>query len=409
MTTLELSTEAELAAGGNAVARAPDGRIVFIEGAAPDERVRIRIVKDNPRFLRARVVEVVAASASRVAPRCEHFGVCGGCSLQHVSSQAQLLSKQAALLSSLRKLGGVEPESVLAPWSGASYGYRGRARLAVGADGRLGYRRSRGREVVTIDRCPILHPALQAALSSIRTKSPPRGPRALNLVLGPGERVAARWDGPGGDRTTAAPVTWVGSVSDDPGLLASGVWHHPDVFSQSNPEGNLALRAQIDDWLRRGAPFASAVELYAGSGNLTLTLAEHAPQVTAFESSSDAVGLAKRVLPAHVHVMVATAEEATATTAATPSSADIVLVDPPRAGLSAVVAEGISRWARRAIAYVSCDPATFARDAGRLQAAGWSLREVRLFDLYPQTAHSEVAGWFTPVASTPDTCAESRG
>ncbi|MEL7368029.1 MAG: class I SAM-dependent RNA methyltransferase, partial [Myxococcota bacterium] len=153
------------------------------------------------------------------------------------------------------------------------------------------------------------------------------------------------------------------------------------------------IRAQLDQWLCTLAPVQTAVELYAGSGNFTLVLSAHASATACYESAADAVTLARRALPEHVELSVASAEAAVARRT---GPVDVVLVDPPRSGLTPEVADGLTAWAQRALLYVSCDPATFARDAARWAAQGWRLAEVRLFDLYPQTAHSEVAGLFLP-------------
>ena len=386
---LELSTELYLAAGGQAVARAPDGRVVFVEGAAPEERVVAVITKDNPRFLRARVERVVEASDDRVEPKCPHFTKCGGCSLQHVSTQAQLRSKVDALRTTLRKIGGTEAGRVLPPWSGPAYGYRSRARWAVAGDGRLGYRQARGRRVEPVEACPVLFPALQTVLPALRVEG--AAGRELNVVTD-GQRVVAAWSERDVTPVDHPGVEWAQPVAAvAPGLEADGVRLHPSVFSQANPAGNRALRAQLAEWMQRWTPVSLAVELYAGHGNFSLVLAEHASTVRTFEASSDAVELAQRVVPEHVQAEHRTAEDALA---GLDGVADVVLVDPPRAGLSAEVIRGIARVASRGIVYISCDPATFARDAGRLAAAGWRLDEVRLFDLYPQTAHAEVGGCF---------------
>ena len=393
MTELELSTESRLAAGGQAVARAPDGRVVFVEGAAPSERVRAEVIKDNPRFLRARVVEVLEPSPERVTPTCTHYERCGGCELQHVSVQAQLQSKHDAVLTTLQKIGRLSPVRALAPWSGAGYGYRARARFAVSADGRLGYREKRGRRVVGVDECPVLHPALQRLL---RGKVPGRRANLELSAVTDGERVAAAWR-PDGPRLVVEGVQWPGPAGEDPGLKTDDGWLHPDVFSQANPAGNRALCRQVEDWLARLDPVDRAVELYAGSGNFSVLLARAAASLRTYEAAASAVELARRVVPSAVQSHVATAEDAVA---ARCGAVDLILVDPPRAGLSLAVVAGIADWAQRAIVYVSCDPATFARDAGRLSESGWQLEEVRLFDLYPQTAHAEVAGWFTRRADT---------
>ncbi|MEM7675459.1 MAG: TRAM domain-containing protein [Myxococcota bacterium] len=408
MTFLTLQTESTLAVGGAAVAKAPDGRVVFVEGAAPDEHVHAEIVQNNRRFARARLKEVLRPSRDRMAPPCPHYTDCGGCKLQHVAYSAQVRSKQAALLTTLKRIGRVEPKVVHPPWVGEPYGYRSRARFALTSDGRLGFRRSRGREVVEITGCGVLAPALQKLVTSFGDMGQPARGLELNTVTD-GHTVAAAWRG-NGPQPAIPALQWAGRVkTEPPPLTVDGIGVHPLVFTQANPKGNLAIRDQLAEWLTGLAPVQTAIELYAGSGNFTLVLADHAAQTSCYEASPDAVVLARRALPAHVKMKVATAEDAVK---AQRRSVDVVLVDPPRNGLTPEVADGLAEWAERALLYVSCDPATFARDAGRWAVRGWRLAEVRLFDLYPQTAHSEVAGLFVPDSAdtfSTDTFARSPG
>ena len=392
----------------------------------------------------------------RVAPQCVHVDQCGGCTLQHVSAEAQLRSKEAAVLTTLAKIGRVTPDEVLPAWSGPAYGYRGRARWSVNSQGSLGYRAAHAHRVVTVSQCPVLMPALERALRDLQDAAGPssRGPKrrtqgetaALSAVTD-GERVAVQWLGDAGPRSGGKGVVWSDPVAvPGSGLQeADGFWLHPGVFSQANPAGNEALRAQVRTWLAQIAPYETVVELYAGSGNFTRVLAEivaHADpgtglanadpgtgsaqsasgtsprpsgtgvaqprsgvSVMSFEASEDAVALARRLVPANVRPEVASAEDVVRRTDL--PAADVVFVDPPRAGLSVDVANRLTTWARRALLYVSCDPATFARDAGRWQTRGWRLHHLRVFDLYPQTAHVELAGWFRP--DGPDTFAGSPG
>ncbi len=247
--------------------------------------------------------------------------------------------------------------------------------------------------MVPVSTCPVLHPELQAVLPKLR--GPQGRSRAQLNAVTDGERVAAAWTGSRGPQPPIDGLEWVGppapSTQGDSGLRSEGVHLHPLVFSQANPAGNRALKHQLQAWLPERR-FGSAVELYAGSGNFTLALAERVAHVVTYEVSTDAVALAQRVVPPHVDVRVGTAEEALEKAE---GSVDVVLVDPPRAGLSSMVADGLARWATERLLYVSCDPATFARDAGRWARIGWRLEEVRVFDLYPQTPHVEVVGAFT--------------
>lgn len=332
-----LTTERVLAAGGDAIARAPDGRVIFVQGACPEEQVRVEVLKDNKTFLRARVIEVIAAGAARVAPRCRYFGVCGGCTLQHVAAGAQRASKEAVVLETVARIGGVAHGSFEKDptWSGEAYGYRSRARVAV-TRAAIGYRKLDSREVVDVEECPILTPAVQAELTALRARRP-----------------------------------GIGEVE----LGGAG----PGVFAQSNDEGNAAMVSHVRA-LAEGA--TKVLELYAGSGNFTRVLPGN---VHAIESNAAATKLAKKN---GLEIETADVERALSTTQAV---YDLIVLDPPRIGASAVVIEQLLRLHAARIIYVSCDPATFSRDVRALGAA-YRLDRLRAFDLYPQTSHVEVIG-----------------
>jgi 23S rRNA (uracil1939-C5)-methyltransferase len=385
---LLLDTEAELASGGAAIARAPDGRIVFVEGAAPNERVEAELLRDNARFLRARTLRVIVPGPDRVAPRCAHFGVCGGCALQHLSADAQLAGKQAALRTSLARIGRLDVARVAfdPPWSGPPYGYRSRARFAV-EEGRVGFRRREARQVVDVESCPVLTPALDAALVELRRR----------VRAGASE---ARADEVEAVSAGEAFVLGSGELEADDRfgrqLLA------PGVFAQSNALGNQAMIEHAVELARALAP-RRILELYAGSGNFTRALAELAP-VVAVEESPAAVALARRVLPANVELIEAAVERALPRE----ERAELVVVDPPRTGLSAPLPRLLAEGGPQAILYVSCDPPSFARDAGRLAELGFALGRVRLFDLYPETPHAEVIGLFSQNGLAPPMTGDER-
>jgi len=332
-------TEAHLAAGGDAIARAPDGRIIFIEGAAPSERIRIEITRDNPRFLRAKTVEILEPSPHRVSPRCRHFGECGGCVLQHLDHASQVASKQHALIETLRRIGRIDVDHVRIdePWIGEPYRYRTRVRFHV-QRGKAGYKRRKTNDVFDATECPILTPELEDLLIHIDRSS---------------------------DREVAIPT----------------------LFAQANDAGNRAMIEQIESLIVESGPFDTALEVYGGSGNFTRTIAAHVRSVTMVESNPAATQVARRELPG-VAVLDLDAER-------TPDDpVDLVVIDPPRAGMSEMALERVARASRRVLLYVSCDPATFARDAARLSERALALDRIRLFDLYPQTAHAEVLGRF---------------
>lgn len=391
---MELRTEASLAQGGDAIARAPDGRIVFVTGAAPSELVRVEIIQDNRRFLRARTVEVLEASPSRVKPDCEYFDRCGGCTLQHLAPSAQTEAKHQAALQTIQKIGGEELPKTAPPWSGESYGYRTRARLAVGPTG-VGYRAPKSNRVLDIERCPVLDPRLQRGLEALR-EAVKKHPKSIPSRRS--EEVELCTDGHsvmGALPTLLQPLQKTLQAQDvladrDEGWRIDSahgaVWTRPSVFSQASLRGNEALLERVKALLPSSV--GRALELYSGSGNFTRLLSAVAKEVVAAESSVPAVALARAQKLANVRLIRASAERAVKKAQ---GPFELALVDPPRTGLSSAVRAALLKFAPPKLIYISCDPATFARDIRVLrEEGGYALEELQVLDLYPQTPHLEI-------------------
>jgi tRNA/tmRNA/rRNA uracil-C5-methylase (TrmA/RlmC/RlmD family) len=394
---LSLVTGSSLAQGGEAIARAPDGRVVFVRGGAPDERVEARLTQVKRRFLRAEVERVARPGPTRVEPPCRHYHACGGCDLMHVDPDAQGELLLAAGLEVLARVGGVaRRREDVRFWRGDALGARTRARLAV-RGGVVGFRARRSHEVVRIDRCLALHPRLDAAREALAELASGRAvdgveevelatdghevaihlSSALEPLAGAlrakGFRVLAPGDRPEGGELT---------VRDAAGEMVL----RPGVFSQASLQGNAALLEAVADELPRRGRFA--VELHAGSGNFTRLLPARFARVLAVERSAEAVALGRRATGAAVEWRArgALAGWREATRSQAP---DVLLVDPPRAGLEPGLAEAIGERPPAMMLYVSCDVGTLARDLRRLTAAGLRVTTVRALDLYPQTAHLE--------------------
>jgi 23S rRNA (uracil1939-C5)-methyltransferase len=376
----EISFELEiraLAAGGDGVGRAPDGRVVFVPDTAPGDQVRVRVVDLKKRFARARVEELLTPGSVRTDPVCPVFGSCGGCAWQHVGYAAQLDAKAALLKDALRRIGGlVLPSEVHVEPSPSPYGYRGRARLHV-AGGRVGFRRRRSRAICATRRCPILLPALDGALHELADRAHAEDGE-WELAGTPSGEV--RVDPPGGGQ--GALELEIGS---DRLRFSSG------VFVQSN---TLLLPRLVEVVLEAVGQGEVAFELYAGAGTFTLGLARRFGRVVAVEGQAAAAQDLRRNLEAHglggagVEVVEAPVERALAGTKL-PEHADLALLDPPRTGLPPDGVELLAGRAPRRIAFLSCDPATLARDLSRLCTGGYRLEAIRGFDLFPQTPHVE--------------------
>lgn len=366
-----------LAAGGDGVAR-DEGRVTFVPRTAPGDRVRVRLVKETKSFARAELVEIVTPSPDRVVPPCPHFiAGCGGCSWQHVARSAQLAAKQQLVANALRKL-DVAIEPIADPCS--PYGWRRRARFHV-VGGKLGLYREGTHDVVPIEHCPQLEPPLDAALRAIST--PPDG--ELVMLLGAGIVIgtekpwkgAAALVGKAGIVGVVAGETSYGKtrIAVEPGLVG-GPWD----FAQASTAGNAAL---IELARRAVGPAAGQMlELHAGAGNLTRGFRADGWTVTTADiiPGSDIVGSADQVL--------ARAE----------GPFDAIVLDPPRTGALEAV-PGILRHAPPVVVYISCDPATLARDAEKLAAGGYRAERAWPVDLMPQTAHVEVVLRLTRTAA----------
>ncbi len=371
----EIETSPELAAGGEAVGRAADGRIVFIEGAVPSETVQVAVTAQNPRFLRARVLHISKPGPDRVTPPCGHFGVCGGCSLQHLAPAAQTRQKHLSVLTTVKRIGRLDLQTIgteiEAPWQGASLGDRIRARWL--ADGQsVGYRAAYSQDVVPVTSCPILHPRLQEALTKVASLRFSK-PTELSAVTN-GQVV----------HLSGAPGFESGPLRHDDHF--GPLWLDPGVFAQASLAGNEALLKTVAGWLPDS--ISVALELYSGSGNFSRVLAQKSGKLVAVEQGSSAVKLARRLALPNVEFWDQTAEAGLKRYKGRP---DLVLTDPPRAGMSPAVVAALGGLRAPQIVYVSCDPATFARDLGLLAGHGYQPRRLRVFDLYPHTAHVEVA------------------
>ena len=400
------------------------GKTLFIEDALPGEDVTFQVYKRRRDYDEARVVEVLKPSPDRRVPRCAHFGTCGGCSLQHLDPAAQLAAKQQTLLDNLRRIGGVEPAELLPPLTGPAWGYRRRARLSVHRNGpqvAVGFmERSRPR-VAELRHCDVLDPKLGGLIAplaetlsalSIADRIP-----QLEAVMGEGgvvlvlrilsapneadrstlaafeERYGVRLYLQPGRPESAMPLR--GGAADlhyrlpDPGV---DIHFEPADFIQVNDEINrklvqLALR-ELDL-----QPDEQALDLFCGLGNFTLPMAQSAAKVTGVEGEQELVGRARRnaALNGLGNLEFVQADLFTDGGQAewTRRRYARILLDPPRAGAREVIARFPAFHARRVV-YVSCHPATLARDAKMLvEEQGWRLSSAGVLDMFPHTSHVE--------------------
>ncbi len=389
-TLLELEI-LRVAAGGDCVATAPDGRVVFVRHTLPGERVKARVTESTKRFLRAEAVEVLEPSPDRVPPPCRYArpGRCGGCDWQHVALPAQRRLKAAATRDQLVRLGRIDPAQVadlvveelpeVLPGNADGLRWRTRVQVAVRPDGRTGLHRHRSHAVEPVDSCPITVREIEAA-GAFRTRRP--GRQRVEFVAVPGMPAVAV----DGDRELE-----FGALGRSFRVSAGGFWQvHPaaaDVLAEAVLHG-LQPRAG-----------ERALDLYAGAGLFSAALAGAGCSVTAVESFATAVEDARHNLAGlPVDVRLGSVEEVLELGADDVSTAaDLVVLDPPRTGAGVAVMQALVAARPRAIAYVSCDPGTLARDLRAALDGGYRLRSLRAFDLFPMTAHVECLALLEPV------------
>jgi len=363
-----------LAAGGDGVAHLPDGRVVFVPFTAPGDLVRVRLVEGRARFARARVEELVEGGPARVLPVCPAFGSCGGCAWQHVDYATQLEAKRAILRDALRRIGGQAVPSLgpVLP-SPSAYAYRGRARVRI-EGGRVGYLRRRSHALCAVSRCPVLVPALDRRLHELATHPPhPEG----------------EWElASGSDQVRAAPLGAPGAPRIRLEVGGHRIGVSSGVFAQSNALMLDTLATRVAEIAGRGA---FAVELYAGAGMLTFGLAHRFERIVAVEGDPAAVGdLRANLAEAGQERVEVLAQSVEAALPGLAGRSPVALVlDPPRTGLVRGSAEALVAVRAERIVYLSCDPATLARDLAQICALGYRLAAVEGIDLFPQTPHVE--------------------
>ena len=401
--------------GGEGVVRV-DGKAVFVAGALPGERVTLRITEDQDRWARGEVVDVLEASPDRVEPPCPVADTCGGCDLQHASPEAQVRLKTRVVREQLQRLGRFEDPPVRDGRAvGPALGYRAHARLHAAPDGRLGFHAEGTNDVVPIDHCPVLTPVANRLLAQVGSATgatevelrtdgvdPDGDPADGVVVLTPGPGPL---DVPDGDHALLLqqPDDVDGGASGTVALRGDGVL---DVevagLTYALPAGGFfqvsthAAEALVAEVLRAAGDVAGRLvwDLYAGVGLLSLPLARAGAEVLAVEGNAAAVAAAR--VNAEENDLDITVEEGDVHEALRDRARegvldlpDVVVLDPPRTGVGADALRDLAALSPPRVVLVACDPASLARDAKALVAAGYRLEEVQPLDLFPMTHHVE--------------------
>jgi tRNA/tmRNA/rRNA uracil-C5-methylase (TrmA/RlmC/RlmD family) len=419
---VELSV-GEVVHGGWCVARPASGPAVFVRHALPGERVRAVITQRTSKLARADATEILEASPDRVPPPCPHAhpGGCGGCDWQHASLPAQRSLKAAVVRQQLRRIAGIDWDVSVEPMPGEAngLGWRTRVTFAVGRDGVAGLRRHRSHDIMEIGDCPIAHPLVAAAAATKRTwpgaawvevaAAPGSGQRAV-IVGGaaPAAEIAAdtvlsqrtRHTGRTGRTGHAGPAKVVRGTGYLRQRAAGRDWRVSGAgFWQVHPRAADTLATAVLDALRP-QPGEVALDLYCGAGLFAGVLAGAvgpSGTVIGIEADPAAVRDARHNLRATPWARVHRGDAALVLARNGLSGASLAVADPPRTGLARPIIDLLSAAGAQLgrIAYVSCDPATLARDIALLRAAGWSLDALRGFDAFPMTHHVECLATLT--------------
>ena len=399
-----------------------EGKAMFVPLAQPGEQARVRIVDGKRGYATAEVEEIVTASPQRVAPACPHFGACGGCQYQHATYAAQLGYKQEILRETLER-GGVYPPEDIAALAGEPWAYRNRIRLAFDANEDAGYRGRRSHAVIPIAECPIAAPLLvRAALAASRIlRESPASLRVseISLFCDAAETallasVTVAGSGKRGFDDFAQALA--GNVPELKGmefLAEGGKGQAPQSVAQWGANSLLYRAAGVDYRVDQGAFFqvnrwlvdalvervtahargGLAFDLFAGVGLFARQLANHFTRVIAVESASASIAALAHNLRGTSAIAVKAATLEFLRRERSRERPDLVIVDPPRTGLGAETTALLAEIAAPEIVYVSCDPATLARDLRPLvdsrSGPRYVIDQIALVDLFPQTFHLE--------------------
>lgn len=402
--------------GGTSLARI-DGKAVFVPLTLPGEQARIRIVDEKRGYVTAEAEEIVAPAAERIVPACTHFGMCGGCHYQHAHYDAQLRLKQTILRETLERA-GVSAPSEIEVLSGEPWAYRNRIRLAFDARGNFGYRGRRSHAVVPIEECPIAAPILikvaMALGDPLRTVAPTLRPAELSLFCNADESAVLASilvTGPGKSRFDDLAQAWNKQI---PALVGAELvvegrdGQRPRSVARWGATSLAYCAAGFDYRVDHGSFFQVnrwlvdalvdrvianrsgqlAWDLFAGVGLFACRLAASFERVVAAESAPGSIAALGENLQGTSGQAVR-AETLSFMRKQNGERPDLIVLDPPRTGLGPETTAQLARIGSPAVVYVSCDPATLARDLRALTNSSYVIQSIALVDLFPQTFHLE--------------------
>jgi len=373
---VELTTS-RMVAGGDALGRAPDGRVVLVDGALPDERVRVEVVADRADHIRARVIDVLDASPARIEPPCVHARAgCGGCGWQHVALDAQRDFKRDIIVDALRRIAHTEDAPIGATVDLPPDGYRTTVRALV-VNGRPAFRQHHAHIPIAVEHCMVAHPLVDDVLHNGR--------------FGDAEEITVRASVTTGERCVVVEPSSVAITVPPDVQIGRAAAIHEEIdgvrfriaapsFFQTRTDGAAALAHLVRDAV---GPNRVVADLYCGVG-LFAALVDAPRRIIAVERGRSAAADARhnlRNLPARV-VRADVARWR-------PVEVEVVVADPSRAGLGRAAARNVMKCAPERIVHVSCDPASLARDVKLLHDGGYELHSITPVDLFPHTPHVE--------------------
>ena len=367
--------------GGYGLAHA-EGKTIFVSLAAPGDRVKVRVDRQQGNVLFASIEEILVPSTDRVEPPCPYFGRCGGCDFQQLTYEKQLAAKAEIIRDCLQRIARMEsvPEIFVTP-SPRDWRYRMRAMWQIDEEQRtIGYYERGSRRVCDVADCAVLVPELQQTLERVRGTEwhefPP-GVKHLDVVAGEN------------GVSLAPPFAEFETVESSLAMGDERYSYNAEAFFQVN----TGLLPPLLEFALRDVSGEVAIDLYCGVGLFTLPLARRFKQVIGVESNPNATRFARRNLQQarleNARVINAGVADWIKSSAARSTGVDFVLLDPPRAGAESVVIKQLIDFRAPRICYVSCDPATLARDLRKLIAGGYVIESLAAFDLFPQTHHVE--------------------
>jgi 23S rRNA (uracil1939-C5)-methyltransferase len=397
-----------MAHGGSALGR-HEGRVVFVPYAIPGETVRVEIVESHTRWAQARLLETLESSPHRVEPPCAYFGPnrCGGCHFQHIAYETQAELKRQVVVDQLARVGGVHNANVQEIIGAAEpWGYRNHAQFSVTTDGQLGFLTADTHHVIPVEECLILEPLLDDLWAALDMEWPQLHRLSLRCGAATGDLMAIfeldHYED--FDIEVDFPVSCVILLADGETVVLMGNAYLTEriaerdyrisagSFFQVNSAGAEALVQLVHDYL---APTDDGrlVDLYCGVGLFSLALADQVGHVLGIEADLSAIADFRHNADGMDHVELAEGK-AQIILPRLDEAVDLLVLDPPRSGAGKQIVSEIARLGPRRLTYVSCDPATLARDARHLIECGYSLQEVQPIDLFPQTYHVESVALF---------------